>query len=74
MNDLLIQLQAENKILSHKLDSIRTFIERRMEDSDSIIKNELSVITEIIERYEVVTRDWELTKPLVDLDKIKEEE
>ncbi len=59
------QLLAEIRVLEFKLDSIRTFINRRKEIVDPIVKSELENILELISKYEIVPADWNLNTPLV---------
>lgn len=59
------QLLAEIRVLEFKLDSIRTFINRRKEIVDPIVKSELENILELISKYETVPTDWNLNTPLV---------
>ena len=59
------QLLAEIRVLEFKLDSIRTFINRRKEIVDPIVKSELENILELISKYETVPADWNLNTPLV---------
>lgn len=59
------QLLAEIRVLEFKLDNIRTFINRRKEIVDPIVKSELENILELISKYEVVPADWDLDTPLV---------
>lgn len=66
MNNNFIQLNAEKIILEYKLDKIRKFIENRLTIVDSITKNELTVILNMIKQYEKVPQNFELTKPLVE--------
>lgn len=66
MNNNFIQLNAEKIILEYKLDKIRKFIENRLTIVDSITKNELTVILDMIKQYEKVPQNFELTKPLVE--------
>ena len=67
MNDSIIQLAAENKILAYKLDKIRNYIHNRMEMVDPITKNELNIILTFISNYEHVDTDWTLTNALVNI-------
>ena len=59
------QLLAEIRVLEFKLDSISTFINRRKEIVDPIVKSELENILELISKYEIVPADWNLNTPLV---------
>ena len=59
------QLLAEIRVLEFKLDNIRTFINRRKEIVDPIVKSELENILELISKYEIVPADWNLNTPLV---------
>lgn len=67
MNNSIVQLSAETKILSYKLDKIRKYILNRLEIVDPITKNELKVILNFISNYEKVPVDWNLEQPLVDI-------
>ena len=59
------QLLAEIRVLEFKLDNIRTFVNRRKEIVDPIVKSELENILELISKYEIVPADWNLNTPLV---------
>ena len=59
------QLLAEIRVLEFKLDNIRTFINRRKEIVDSIVRNELENILKLISKYEVVPANWNLDIPFV---------
>lgn len=59
------QLLAEIRVLEFKLDNIRTFINRRKEIVDPIVKSELENILELISKYETVPAYWNLNTPLV---------
>lgn len=72
MGDSLIQITGEKKILEYKLDKIRNFIESRINIVDSVTKNELNVILNMIKQYEHVDSTFELSKPLIE--NIPEEE
>lgn len=65
MNDLLMQSQAETKVLEFKLDKIRTRLEERIKIADSITKAELQYILAMISEYETVPAGWTLEKPFV---------
>lgn len=62
---------AELLCLQHKLSAIRKHIENRLEVVDPMVKAELSIILNIISRYEVVDKTWSLDRPLVSLDIVK---
>ena len=59
------QLLAEIRVLEFKLDNIRTFINRRKEIVDPIVRNELENILKLISKYEVVPANWNLDIPFV---------
>lgn len=65
MNDLLMQSQAETKILEFKLDKIRTRLEERIQIVEPITKAELQYILDMISKYENVPCNWTLDKPFV---------
>ena len=67
MNNSIVELQAEVKILSYKLDKIRAHINNRLEIVDPITKNELQAILGFISLYEIVPSDWEISEPLVNI-------
>ena len=73
MGDLLQQSQAEATILSYKLDKIRNYIESRINNVDTITRNELSAIMNMISKYEIVESNWVLKKPLVELNDLEKE-
>lgn len=66
MTSSFIQSEAENKVLEYKLDKIRNFIESRLNIVDSITKNELNIILDMIKQYEQVPNNFKLEKPIVD--------
>lgn len=57
-------LIADNKILLHKLDDIRSYVEDALssEVDGDIVCN---VVLSIISRYENVPSDWKLSRKLV---------
>lgn len=67
MNNVLMQSQAELKILEFKLDKIRKRLEERISIVDPVTKQELQVILNMIEEFEEVPINWTLQKPLVPL-------
>ena len=64
-NNILMQSQAETKVLEFKLDKIRTRLEERIKISDPITKAELCYIQNMISAYEIVPPGWNLEKPFV---------
>ena len=66
MTSSFIQSEAEKKVLEYKLDKIRNFIESRLNIVDSITKNELNIILDMIKQYEQVPNNFKLEKPIVD--------
>jgi hypothetical protein len=65
MNNLLMQCQAEIKVLEFKLDKIRTRLEERIKIADPITKAELQYVLDMISTYETVPYDWTLNTPFV---------
>ena len=65
MNDLLMQNQAEVKVLEFKLNRIRQRIEERLPIADPISKAELRYILHMISEFETVPAGWNLEKPFV---------
>lgn len=67
MSNLIMQTQAEVRILEFKLDKIRKRIENRLTMVDPIVQNELQAILSMISEYETVPTGWKLEKPLVNI-------
>lgn len=65
MSDVLMQSQAETKVLEYKLNRIREKLESRVNIVDPVTKVELQVILAMIEEYEVVPAGWNLERPFV---------
>lgn len=65
MNSILMQSQAETKVLEYKLDKIRTRLEERIKIADPITKAELQYILDMISTYETVPAGWSLNIPFV---------
>lgn len=65
MNSMLMQSQAETKVLEFKLNKIRTRLEERIKIVDPITKVELQYILDMISTYETVPAGWNLEKPFV---------
>ena len=65
MNSMLMQSQAETKVLEFKLDKIRTRLEERIKIADPITKAELQYVLDMISTYEIVPAGWTLTTPFV---------
>ena len=53
MSDVLMQSQAETKVLEYKLNRIREKLESRVNIVDPVTKVELQVILAMIEEYEI---------------------
>lgn len=66
MNSMLMQSQAETKVLEFKLDKIRTRLEERIKIADPITKAELQYVLDMISKYEVVPAGWTLEKSFVE--------
>lgn len=73
MNNVLMQQQAEVKILEYKLDRIRKHLNNRINIVDPVTKAELSAILGIICEYEIVPAGWNLETPLVPIQNNEEE-
>ena len=65
MNSMLMQSQAETKVLEFKLDKIRTRLEERIKIVDPVTKVELQYVLDMISIYEMVPAGWNLEKPFV---------
>lgn len=65
MNNVLMQSQAETKVLEFKLDRIRTRLEERIKIADSITKAELQYVLAMIAEFETVPAGWNLERPFV---------
>lgn len=65
MNSILMQSQAETRVLEFKLDKIRTRLEERIKIVDPITKIELQYVLDMISVYEIVPAGWTLDKPFV---------
>ncbi len=65
MNNILMQSQAETKVLEYKLDKIRTRLEERIKIADPITKAELQYVLDMISTYEIVPAGWSLNTPFV---------
>lgn len=66
MGDYYIQLNAQKIILEFKLNKIRDHIRNRLSMiEDVVVKNELQCVLNMIEKFEIVPSDWNLTEPIV---------
>ena len=74
MNDILMNAQAEVRILEFKLDKIRKRIENRLTIVDPIVQNELQAILSMISEYETLPTNWKLEKPLVNITNMEDAE
>lgn len=68
MSDILLQHQAEVKVLEFKLNRIRTRLKERIKLVDTITKNELEGILSMINEFETVPPNWQLEEPLVNME------
>ena len=62
---LAVQASSEVRVLTYKLDKIRTHIQNRLDVVDDITKSELEFILNLISKFEVVPADYELLSPIV---------
>lgn len=62
---LAVQASSEVRVLTYKLDKIRTHIQNRLDVVDDITKSELEFILNMISKFEVVPADYELLSPIV---------